>query len=378
MKKLHKRLFAGLLACVSVVGLTLGLAACGEEQVSGPTTYSIQAPAQSDVYTLTGLPESAAEGDTVTFKVVLNDPENSSLGDIIVEPTFDLAFEVTPAADGTCTFTMPASPVEITVEATAYSEVLSDGALSLSSSAERTIAVNGSTETWGDPVWKLQVATSWNNTTSLSSRSYITSSNQSVIPDSAITLDEITSIDLVGSSGSNEIRRVDICIDTTNISAGTTWIELYLRSGNVSSEGTLMFKLTVVPEEQIEVEIMDVVFTFENTTDYATENIFFNITDVIGGEIMAVETGDFVNGEYTFEYAVGHSYRVTCSYAVYNENEGRYEDMTSLYLNEWVGQGVVGSQATNSLERDDENDHRYILTLTTEGIEVPLVITDSL
>lgn len=316
------KIFAAILAMLCVISLAVLSACGGDEEVGGPATYSIQGPAQSDIYTLTDLPESAAEGDTVTFKVVLNDPENSSLGDIIVEPTFDLSFEVTPAADGTCTFTMPASPVKIIVGATAYSEVLSDGGVTFSSSNATTLIIGATNDGYinDDDVyvecWSYNIGLGW-QASGFSSRSYATSSNQSVIPDDAITI-------LNGDKGNNwYFTTAKVAIDTSKISEGTTWLEIYLQnSGSSSSNGTVMVKITVVGTIALQTMQESVTIDFNGYADEGDDiTVRFYDRDYIENSTVNglpatayVEVAGVVGADgtadFSFDYIVGHSYRV--------------------------------------------------------------------
>lgn len=326
MKKRKSLLTAFLLLIASVVALSLmlGLAACGGDGDGGEsrTSYSIQAPASSDVYTLTGLPDSAYEGDTVTFKVVLNDPENSSLGDITIEPTFDLSFDVTPAADGTCTFTMPASPVEVIVEAVAYSEVLSDGGVTFSSSNSKTIVVGATNDGYRNDdddyveCWSYNIGLGW-QANGFSSRSYATSSNQSVIPDDAITI-------LNGDKGNNwYFTNAKVAIDTSKISEGTTWLEIYLQnSSSSSSNGTVMVKITVVGTIALQTMQENVTIDFNGYADEGDDiTVRFYDQDYIENSTVNgrpapayVEVSGVVGADgtadFSFDYIVGHSYMV--------------------------------------------------------------------
>ena len=71
---------------------------------------------------------------------------------------------------------------------------------------------------------------------------------------------------------------------------------------------------------QIEIEMMNVTFTYENMTDYDVQNIFLNITDTnyVQGldyeETQTIYLSDFIDGTYTFSYAVGHIYRLSTAY----------------------------------------------------------------
>lgn len=89
MKKFGKLIF--ILCLVAVLAVTV--AACNEkdDEMGGPSAprYGITMPS-SDIYTIGGeVPEDATEGTTITFTVTLNDPENSAILGVTVEPTFD-------------------------------------------------------------------------------------------------------------------------------------------------------------------------------------------------------------------------------------------------------------------------------------------------
>ena len=324
MKKLHKSLFMCLLACVAAAGLTLGFAACGdstEEQV-GPSTYTIEAPPASNIYTLSGLPQSAAEGDSVTFTLTLTDPENSWLGEITIEPAFEASFEVTPSSDGRCTFTMPACDVEILIDAGAYSEVLSDGGVTFSSANATTLVVGATNDGYRNDnfdyveCWSYNIGLGW-QASALSPRSYATSSNQSVIPDDAITIIE-------GSKGNNwYFTTAKIAIDTSKITAGTTWLEIYLQSNNSSSSnGTVVVKITVVESialttmnETVKIDFNgyaeegdDILVRFYDQDYIANSTVNGQPASIyveVAGKVGADGTADF-----SFAYVTGHRYRI--------------------------------------------------------------------
>lgn len=138
-------------------------------------------------------------------------------------------------------------------------------------------------------------------------------------------------------------------------------------------------EFTVSENSQIEIEMMDVTFTYENNTDYDDQNIFLNITDtnyVQGSdydEIQTIYLRDFIDGKYTFSYAVGHIYRLSTAYSVLGDDG--YPDLTTLYLNEWVGTNVGGEE--NYIDRHGTINGLYLLKATTQGIEIPLVISDT-
>ena len=108
MKKFGKLIF--ILCLVAVLAVTV--AACNEKgeenNGGGGTLYGITMPS-SDIYAIGGeVPESAAEGTTITFTVTLNDPENSAILGVTVEPTFDASYDIA-SNNGTYSFVMPLS-----------------------------------------------------------------------------------------------------------------------------------------------------------------------------------------------------------------------------------------------------------------------------
>ena len=54
-----KRILTGILAAGMLAAACFGLAACGGTEEETPKTYAIQAPAESELYTVSGLPEQA-------------------------------------------------------------------------------------------------------------------------------------------------------------------------------------------------------------------------------------------------------------------------------------------------------------------------------
>ena len=351
-----KKIIFGL-AAASLAMASLGIVACGgdtnDDTQGGTSSYSITCEDGSN-YSVTNLENEAAAGDSVSFDV-----ESTSVFYTVGKVTMN-GEELTGDMFG-YSFTMPASNVVIDVTMTFVGEYDDpDDKLAWGDGVTGTIPAEG-TE-FNIPLSFVGISSS-NWITSI--KDVIYSSDESVIPSDAITFEKIT------ASSSNAIIGGQLVVDLTKVSEGETYIYVDLDPNN-SSLGTLIKKFTVLPEEDI--QTMNVIFNFENTTDYATQNIFLNITDTQTEERQTLNLKDFADGSTTFEYVVGHTYTVACGYAVYNEEEGRYEDMTNLHLNEWVGTNVGG--AVNELDRDSQNGYIYHLTLTTEGIEVTFTITE--
>lgn len=358
--------FLGLMLTIfSAFALSLGLAACSDDGGGGGngggddkgTRYSIQAPQASDIYTVTGLPDGAYEGDKVSFKVVLNDPENSLLSEVGVEPSTSAYYALSGAQDGTYSFTMPAEPVKIVIDARAFEEVLSDGGVNFVSGNAREIAVNsGNTKVWDEnnklvDRWAFDISLDWRNTAAFSSNSKVTSSDESVIPADAVTIKE-------GDKGNNfYFTSAEILIDTSKINPGKTWLEIYLQSNNSSSSrGTVCVQITVTAEgtvTEVEKWTETVVFTLSSGID--TDNLYFCFTDTdYGSNMDSQERQYFYAGEYeisdddtvtlAIEYVKGHRYTVT---AGINDGSGN-----SLELDESVTSGAAYQGDVLTFERE--------------------------
>ena len=247
MKKFGKLIF--ILCLVAVLAVTV--AACNEKgeenNGEGGTLYGITMPS-SDIYAIGGeVPESAAEGTTITFTVTLNDPENSAILGVTVEPTFDASYDIA-SDNGTYSFVMPASPVKIIIDARAYEEVLSDGVVTFSSSNVTTFE-KGAANTSQEHTWVFDIALGWGaHNTAFSRNTEVTSSDQSVIPADAISFEKADF-----PSDGNWFYGADVKIDTSKVNPGTTWLEMYFQSDNSSSkDGTVCVKVTVLPEKEPE------------------------------------------------------------------------------------------------------------------------------
>ena len=308
---MKKIVFATLAACMCVC-LSAGLfAACDSGNTGGgggdPAEYDITAGSGTG-YSVDA-PSSAEEGATVTVTVTVTDEDT-----YITEVTYN--GNDCDGEDGKYTFTMPAEDVTLAVQTGTYEEVLSDGMATFSAeNLTRTIAVNASNTAWEDNIWTFYINTSSSQTYALSSRSKTVSSDQSVIPDSAITVEGRSATASSGLLYSSEVK-----IDTSKISAGSAWLEMYFKSNNTSAEGTLMIKITVVPYGEVPVTtaqktlVIDVSalnaaegdyytmrFFDNNYIDGGTAKEFFDVT----AQVAADDTVSF-----TFDYALLHKYNI--------------------------------------------------------------------
>lgn len=319
---MRKKIITLFAACLLALCLTIAFVACDDKGGGGEggsdkgTLYSIQAPAASDVYTVSGLPEGAYWGDIVTFTVTLTDPGNSILASVKVDND-----ELGTDANGNYHFTMPAKPVTIVIDAYKLSENLSDGGVAFAESNLTTVTVGGSNDgywtadnKWVD-CWAFEITLDWGQTANLAQSSYIISSDQSVIPNDAIGYRE-------GSESGGVISDITLLIDSSMIAPGTTWLEIYLKSNETSASGTISVQLTVTDHLDLDTMTENVQIYFAK---YAEEgdDIIIRLFDK---DYMA---NSFVDGEpappyielkskigadgtatFTFDYIIGHEYSV--------------------------------------------------------------------
>lgn len=353
-----------ILAVVMIVAITsVALIACGEVTTTTANPVHKISAAAGENYEIKNLASSAQVGDPVYF-------------DVKVTSRF-YTLESVLANDVVCVdegfghkFTMPDEDVVITVNLAPVGEYNDpDDKLDWGSTLVDTIP-SGTTGTFDLPLYFPGISSGdW--ITSI--QTTIESSNQTVIPSDAIEFIPTK------ASTSSAIIGGKLSVDLSKVSPGKTYIYVYLKSGNTSTViGTLIKEFTVSENSQIEIEMMNVTFTYENMTDYDVQNIFLNITDtnyVQGSdyeEIQTIYLSDFIDGKYTFSYAVGHIYRLSTAYSVLGDDG--YYDLTTLYLNEWVGTNIG---AENYIDRHETINGLYLLKATTQGIEIPLVISDT-
>ena len=173
--------------------------------------------------------------------------------------------------------------------------------------------------------------------------STITSSNQSVIPNDAFTIEKIT------GSSSNLIYGATLIVDTTKIHNGSTWVTIALSNGNTSSQkGTLVVKMTVADSIPVTTWTETVVFDLRNIpTQYKNQDTNFYIAFYDYDYINGMDIDNYIYFEnqkisndntisVTFTYAAEHKYSV--SLGIHNEESPA--DSIWFTLNESVGSGT--------------------------------------
>lgn len=330
---------AALCAAVLCVGF---LAACndGGDKEKEPQTYAITVQTSED-YALTPDKTAAAAGEKITVSAEVKNADKYLTG----VKYNDLACT---ESDGNYTFTMPAEDVTLTAVTGTYAEVLEDGMATFSAVNSKTIAKTETADTA-----TLLVLFDQNYMTGI--KYEIASSDESVIPVSAITVKEVTNSDLVGSSGSNTIEQAEVNIDTSKVSLGSTWLTMYFKgTAGSSASGTIVVKITVAETVTVEKWTETLVFDVsslrygEDALYYIRVNDNNYITGSDAKESQIFDEVAAVDGEVTvqIEYVPGHTYSITFGY-IDAEAEHGY---TWHNLNEAKGSG---SSVTGFNQYDD-------------------------
>lgn len=333
---MRKKIITVFAVCLLALCLTVVFVACDDNTGGGGgddkgTLYSIQAPAASDVYTVSGLPEDAYEGDTVTFTVALTNPADSVLNYVEIYGSEMKYNRLTPAGDGSYSFTMPAEPVRVTVDADYYPDNDTDNFLTWDEDNPTTA------EKWiphydGDMYFDSDNLSLVANVTDdpkgtggwfnhHEERAF--SLNEDVIPNDALT------VTYEEEGNRNDAYMFTVDIDRSKINAGTAKIVLVVENGSsFGDESVLACTITVTerePYETVEIWTETIIFdvsAIEN--DEHTEDLYFVFTDkdyddntYAQQSQMILETAyEIVDGkvELTINYVVGHEYEITLDY----------------------------------------------------------------
>ena len=182
-------------------------------------TYTVSG---SDSVTVNG-PAAAKAGDTVAFTV-----DGLGFDTRLISIEYYWIFDSACAyneATGEYSFTMPEQNTPVTVTVKTLTDVDSDGCISWRAGAPSQIVP-------GDAVAELTFNVSAGWTTSCTVE--LTSTDESVIPASALSYKELT------EGNSNAITGVTITVDLTQVSPGQTYLIAYFKSGNTSAKGEII------------------------------------------------------------------------------------------------------------------------------------------
>ena len=358
---------AAALALAAAAGLT----ACGGDG-GDPAIHSI-ACTESELYRVIDLAETGQTGSTILFDV-RSESVFYEIGEVSCNGT-----ALTKESLG-YKFTMPDEDVTIQVALTPVTEYDDpDDYLSWGGSVidEISAASAEDLEVSWDVTHELALSfdmAKFGSYNSVIEKRQVLSSDQDVIPDEALHFEEILDSD-IHQNGTNSVVGGNIVIDRKQINPGTVTLYVSLDFNNASA-ATLMRTFTVTEYGTIEVETQDVAFAVTNDTKFEdAENIRITFTDtdyIYGSPALRSQTftlSELSGGTGTLEYTVGHTYSVSASHAVWNADEGKYESVTALTIEDWVGQGSSDTAFNQIIDGE--------LTLT--GIlsgPVPIRLTD--
>ena len=293
-----------------VCGLAFALTGCGEKTSSGVSSIEVLnktiSITQNEHFTMTSDKSNASIDEKVTVSISNIDVDYEVTGVFYN----DIACQ---EEGGDYTFLMPAKDVVITATSSEIKPILSTNYAAISSHSSLTQVKDQGTV-------YLNIDFAFHYMTIL--KSNVVSSNSSVIPDTAI------SIENTFSSQSNVINGVKLKIDTYNVTKGKTWITANFANGNVSSEKTeLVFPITITDSLTL------------NTYD---ENLKFNVSGITNPPSkyqVSLSDADHVEGSTNpesvpfsdltstssvisvdFKYVVGHRYYVNLYYV----DDGNY------------------------------------------------------
>ena len=313
---MKKRLFSAVSVFCAAALCTVLFAACGGGEEPGdqpgvPVTYTIAAEPSED-YTLTPSKTSAEAGEVITVTA-----ESKNADKYITGVTFN-GTACEEEEDG-YSFTMPAANVTLAAQTGTYAEKLTGEFMFFSGLIPDTIAVYENERDYED---KLYVSFSEDiniGTGDQGEYVQVTSSDQSVIPDSALRC-------YVDKDGSF-IESAIVYIAVNDIKPGTTYVSLTVQDSNISSKNeTIVKKLTVVEAEDLEIPAMRVEFTFDlSAVEDVADELIISINDyndlIYGSEmslqktVVVAEEADLSEVTFTMDnFAVGHTYSVSVSY----------------------------------------------------------------
>ena len=248
MKTNGKKIFAAVAVLCLVVALTALLVACtpkdrggegggtgGGSGTSDGTVYTVNAP-EGFLYDFGWKTTSATAGSDAYVEV------KPAFDAVVIDKVYandELCVNAGPAEGGGTRFefVMPAEDVDITVELS-YTDTERDGGIEWAEGMETAIFAGAGTAT-------LTAEIDWSWTTSIKVPALL-STDESVIPNDALSYEPVTNQDLGGLSGSNAIEQVRVEIDLGKVRPGETQIVLGLESGNNSSnDGCIVVTVTV-------------------------------------------------------------------------------------------------------------------------------------
>lgn len=340
---MKKRFFSVAAVFCAAALCTVLFAACGGEEQPGGEISSYQiSVASSDDYTLTPSKTSAQAGEEIVVTA-----ESKNADKYITGVTYN-GSACEEEEDG-YSFTMPAANVTLAAATESYVEVLDDGRYSLSEPASATLAVNS-----GEANLRIDFSQRvWN------AECEVASTNEAVVPQDAIGTD-------VHFADGTQADYATVTVDTSKITAGSTWFRVTISSPNSSSyRGELLFKVTVGEEvvewnETLVFDVQDLIdeLGYDENVSYELMMYPENTADYTTFDDLSAEDGVVTVG---IKYRPGVRYRLSFRAIV----EGTYHFHSLL---EAVGQG---STATGLNQYVDG-----ILTFSDEGVTLRITVSE--
>ena len=367
-----KKILTGILAGVLALTATIGLTACGGGS-DDPAMHSITYT-ENDNYRVIDLSAEGQTGSDILFDV---------LSESVFYEIGEVSYNGTPITKGSLgyKFTMPDEDVLIEIDLTPVTEYDDpDDYLSWGSNVIDEISV-ASEEDMGytslECTQKLSLVfdmAKFGSNNNVVETDDVLSSNQDVIPDEALSFDPFLASG-IDSMAANTVLGGDIVVDLKQINPGTTTIYLHLDFNN-ASDATLMRTFTVTEYGEIEVETVDVAFEVINESKFDDlENITITFKDnnyIYGGpeiEYQSFTLDELTSGKGTFKYVDGHSYTISASHAIWNEEEQKYENSTTLDIWDWTEQG---SSTSGFNQISDGALTLVTLPTTTNPVEITI------
>lgn len=329
-KKFKSILFLSLTIVLILSAVTI-LSACNSDPLQ--ITF-----APGDHYTFNSTVTEAVPGDVVTFNV------KASAG-YKIDKVFANSVECTLNAEGSYSFTMPEEPVTVTATASAISvvpgpdddnddvttdpapttEKLTDDFMSFTGFCPDKISAFANNYNA-----KVTYTVSFSRTININSAEDSTklrSSDQNVIPDSALTV----SLDKDGTVTSG----ATISIDLNAIRPGTAYVSFYAENDiSTSQNAEVTKKIEVVAENTLEIPRQTVTFEIDfshadinELNEVAPNGLILSVSD--RNNLYSYAEGKASSKEFTLDlnaiendiltitfedFAVGHNYSVSISY----------------------------------------------------------------
>ena len=233
LKNIYKIIFVSVMCTMCVLILT----ACGDGEIKSATPKSYNISYETSPYFDISGTYRATAGSKAKINVDL-DFEDASNIEAVYYNNIPCEYSVN---DDAYIFTMPNEDVFITVDLI-WNDLDRDSYLSWSTDNNyEIVSAFGDDNYYNDYA---EIRAEYSNAWMIIANTTILSTNEAVIPISAITVVEQTSEDLHGNLG-NSIVRFDLRIDRSQIKEGTTQIVLSIKNGNTSNHYTIVKTISV-------------------------------------------------------------------------------------------------------------------------------------